>query len=78
MKIAAYNVENLFDRAKVLIEDTVEARKVIKLEGELNILFEKPVYSEANKKRMLEIMKELGILRVDEDEYVILRKIPDV
>lgn len=75
MKIAAYNVENLFDRAKVLIEDTVEARKVIKLEGELNILFEKPVYSEANKKRMLEIMKELGILRVDEDEYVILRKI---
>lgn len=75
MKIASYNVENLFDRAKALNEDTAEARRVIKLEAELNILFEKPVYTAANKRKMLEIMKELGVLRVDEGEYVILRKV---
>lgn len=75
MKIAAYNVENLFDRAKAFNEETAEAKRVIKLEAELNGLFENPVYSAANKKRMLEIMKELGILEKDEGEFVILRKI---
>ncbi|WEK33888.1 MAG: endonuclease/exonuclease/phosphatase family protein [Candidatus Pseudobacter hemicellulosilyticus] len=75
MKIAAYNVENLFDRAKAFNEETAEAQRVIKLEAELNVLFEKPNYTDANKKRMLEIMKDLGILNKDEGEYVILRKI---
>lgn len=75
MKIAAYNVENLFERAKALNENSAEASKVIKLESELNVLFEKVKYTEANKARMLSIMEELGILRADEGEYVLLRKI---
>lgn len=75
MKIAAYNIENLFDRAKALNEDSAEATQIIKKEAELNALFEKPVYSAANKRRMLELMDELGILKTDEGPYVILRKI---
>lgn len=75
MKIASYNVENLFDRAKALNEDTPEAQRIIKLESELNTLFQKKNYTAANKKKMLDIMKELGILKSDEGPYVILRKI---
>ena len=75
MKIAAYNVENLFDRAKAFNEESDEAQRVIKQEAELNALFEKPVYTAANKKKILELLKELGILKTDEGPFVILRKI---
>lgn len=75
MKIASYNVENLFDRAKAFNEDTPAAQRAIKLESELNALFQKTKYTEANKKKMLEIMKELGILKTDEGPFVLLRKI---
>lgn len=75
MKIASYNVENLFDRAKAFSVETPEAKLAIKLEADLNILFEKANYTEANKTKMLDIMKQLGILKTDEGPFVILRKI---
>jgi endonuclease/exonuclease/phosphatase family metal-dependent hydrolase len=75
MKIASFNVENLFDRAKALNEDSAQATLVLKQEAELNALFELEVYAETDKARMLELMKELGILKSDEGPYVMLRKI---
>lgn len=75
MKIASYNVENLFDRAKAFNDDTAESRQVVALEAELNTLFQKPVYEPADKQRMLVIMNELGILKTDSGTYVLLRKI---
>lgn len=75
MKIAAYNVENLFDRAKAFNEESTEARRVIKQEAELNALFQKPEYTPANKIKILELLKALGLLRTDEGPFVILRKI---
>lgn len=75
MKVAAYNVENLFDRAKAFNEDTAEAQRVVKLEAELNALFENTVYSVSNKKRMLIILEELGLLKSDNGPLVLLRKI---
>lgn len=75
MKIATYNVENLFDRAKAFNEESAEAKRVVKLEAELNALFENDNYTAANKNRMLVIMDELGILRGDEGPFVLLRKI---
>ena len=74
MKIAAYNVENLFDRAKGLNDDSPEAGQVVKEEAELKTLFEKPTYTAANKKRILELLKSLGLLRSDEGPFI-LRKI---
>lgn len=74
MRIAAFNVENLFDRAKALNEDTAEATAVINAVAELNTLFEKDIYSDADKARMLELMEQLGILRRDEGPYVWLRR----
>lgn len=75
MKIASYNVENLFDRALAFNDDTPEARRAIQLEAELNTLFEKPSYSAANKKKILVLLKEAGLLRSDESKYMILRKL---
>lgn len=75
MKIASYNVQNLFDRAKALNEDTPEAKEMLKLEAELNGLFDKPIYTAANKKRMLDILGIMGLLKKDEGTYVYLRKL---
>ncbi|TDE10807.1 endonuclease/exonuclease/phosphatase family protein [Dyadobacter psychrotolerans] len=75
MKIASFNVENLFDRAKAFNDDTAAAKKVVKLEAELNTIFEQPVYSAADKDRILSIMKETGILKSDNGPYLLLRKI---
>ena len=75
MKIASFNVENLFDRAKALNEDSKDATRIIKMESELNSLFKRDVYRAAAKTRMLELMDELGILKKDEGPYVYLRKI---
>lgn len=75
MKIAAYNVENLFDRAKAFNEETAEAQRVVKLEAELAVLLEKDTYTSANKNRILELLEALGILKTDEGPFVILRKI---
>lgn len=75
MKIAAFNVENLFDRAKAFNENTPTSSKVIASEAELNQLFEKPVYTAAVKKRMITLMTNLGLAKTDAGPYVILRKI---
>ena len=41
MTIAAYKVENLFDRAKAFDSDSPEAPKVVEQEATLNNLFSK-------------------------------------
>lgn len=76
MRIAAYNVENLFDRAKVFNDDNPAAhRDVLDAHAELNKLFELDTYSAADRARMLDLMDGLGILNRDEGPYVRLRRI---
>lgn len=76
MRIAAFNVENLFDRIKAFNDEDPHTHKdVLDAHAELNKLFEKQVYSGADKARMLTLMKSLGILNRDEGRFVWLRKI---
>lgn len=75
MKIAAYNVENLFDRAKAFNSDSVEAQAIVEQEAKLNSLFQKPIYSPEVKVKILDLMVVLGILKSDNGPYVLLRKI---
>lgn len=80
MRLAAFNVENLFDRAKVFNspEEGTPAG-VLDAFSELNILMEKEVYTDAIKARMLELLSELGMLhRGMQGEYVRIRKIRGV
>ena len=76
MRIAAFNVENLFDRIKAFNDEDPDTHKdVLDAHAELNKLFENPIYSGADKARMLTLMKSLGILNRDEGRFVWLRKI---
>lgn len=79
MKIAAYNVENLFDRAKAFNDDDPTThQQVLDDHAELNKLFELDVYTPAVKARMLVLIERLGMLHRDEgtkDTFTRIRKI---
>lgn len=76
MRLATFNVENMFDRAKALRrQDWAEGKPALEAHKDLNTLFEKPVYSAADQKRMLKLMEENGLLKDDDGPLLILRKI---
>lgn len=76
MKIAAFNVENLFNRAKAFNEeDNSKAQCVIRAVAELNSLFEADVYSDVDKERMLELVDELEFNRFNKGPLALIRKI---
>lgn len=76
MKFAAFNVENLFDRAKAFnMESSSEASKIIKSVAELNGLFEKRNYSNADKQRMIQIAGDLQLNRFEEGPFARIRRI---
>jgi endonuclease/exonuclease/phosphatase family metal-dependent hydrolase len=57
LRIATFNVENLFSRPIAMdYEDNRIGQPYLDAHAELNTLFAKPVYSEADKARMLELL----------------------
>lgn len=76
MKIAAFNVENLFDRAKAFNEDsTADAQRAIHAVAELNSIFEEENYTPARKNRILELVDTLELNRFNEGPLALIRKI---
>lgn len=76
MRIASFNVENMFDRAKALnAADWEVGKPALAAHAELNKLFSNEVYTPANKARMLVLLEENGLLRDDDGPYLLLRKI---
>lgn len=75
MKIAAFNVENLFDRPKVFNKDDETSSKIISAKAELNTIFEKANYSNSDKARIKELLEILGLDKSDNGKYAIIRKI---
>ena len=75
MRIAAFNVENLFMRAKALNHATwAEGKPIIDSFARLTKLFEKKTYSAADKKKILKELKFLGLEKSDESKYLWLRR----
>ncbi len=86
MRLASFNVENLFARARALNQDQwfedvgaapadwTPGRRALEYYGELNALFRRSVYSAADKARMVTLLLALGLAKKDESPYVILRK----
>src|SRR6266542_751811 len=76
MRLASFNLENIFDRAKALNQDTIAAGKVVLDEfGRLNKLFGKAIYSAADKKAILKGLGDLEVLKDDNaGEFVRLRQ----
>lgn len=75
MKLAVYNVENLFDRAKAMNLDSWEdGRPVLEKFAALNGLLGQIAYSPADKTRMVELLHDLGLEKSDTGPFVILRR----
>jgi endonuclease/exonuclease/phosphatase family metal-dependent hydrolase len=76
MRIASFNVENLFERAKAFnLEDMEAARVVLEQYTRLNDLFNQPSYSKADKTEMVELLGKLGLAeRDDGGEFALLRQ----
>ena len=59
MRVATFNVENLFSRVHAMnSDDPAKTTVVLAAVAELQRLIEQPVYCEADKQRMLAILQE--------------------
>lgn len=77
MKIASYNVENLFERAVALSAgtDATAAEAAIAAQGEINVLLRKAIYDDPVRARILELLTQLGLRDSDDGSpLVILRQ----
>src|SRR5262249_1862901 len=76
MRLGSFNLENIFDRARALNQDTIAAGKVVLDEfAKVNKLFSKPVYTPADKKAILNGLDTLGVLKKDDaGKFVLLRQ----
>jgi len=84
MRIASFNVENLFDRARVLNQDQwtrdddetrwAAGRPVLDAFAALNALLRQTAYGAADKTEIVRLLKQLGLERSDTSPFVILRQ----
>ena len=80
IRIASYNVENLFSRARALNQPEPIAAAVLRAHARVNELFEQEVYTPAVKAEILQLLGELKLLRDDGDatrisSFAVLRRI---
>lgn len=74
MRIASFNVQNLFDRAKAMSMGSWTAgRPILEAYAEINELFQAEVYDAATRRRILALLDELGLLRSDTAAFAVLR-----
>ena len=76
MKLASYNVENLFERAVAMDQPTwADGSQALALHAEMNQIIGKAAYSAADKKRLVEIMVALKIDKKDDGgPFAVLRQ----
>lgn len=76
MKLASYNVENLFMRARALSGPgfSAEGREILKAQADINAVLGKDKYTTADKKRIVELLDTLGLKKSDESKFAILRQ----
>jgi hypothetical protein len=84
VRFATFNVENLFARPKAFNQPTrAEGDRILKLHKEFNSLIAKDKYSDADKRKMIELLLELDVYsdqsgvvrrkRVEDPKYAWLR-----
>ena len=76
MRLASYNVENLFLRARAMNGETrADGADALAAHAEINGLLSKLDYSMADKTRIVQLMKNLGIDKKDDGgKFAILRQ----
>jgi endonuclease/exonuclease/phosphatase family metal-dependent hydrolase len=76
VRLASYNVENLFLRAAALdAGDPAATRRALQAHAELNFILQKERYTAADKSKIIRLIKRLGLQRSDEGSaYALLRQ----
>ena len=75
MRLASFNVENMFRRPKALDQvDWDVGKPILEAYSELQQLLGEASYSEPVKQRIVALMTQLGLARADESEWVVLRR----
>lgn len=75
MRLASFNVENLFHRAKVMnLQSWADGRKTLEDYAALNALLGEKNYTDARKRRMVTLMTSLGLASSDKGPFVLLRR----
>ncbi len=75
MRLASYNVENLFNRAKVMnLGAWSEGKPVLEAFAALNSLLGEKSYTATRKARIARLMEQLGLGKSDQGPYVLLRR----
>jgi predicted extracellular nuclease len=76
VRIASFNVENLFDRARALKLSWDEGKKVLEPYTQLNRLLGKAVYTDDDKREIARLLRKLGLDKKDDGgKYALLRQI---
>ncbi len=77
MRLATFNVENMFQRAKVMnLDGWQDGKAILQDYAQLNELIQEPVYTAAIKKKILAIMqRHKGLLTNGASAYIRLRDI---
>ncbi|MFD3458331.1 endonuclease/exonuclease/phosphatase family protein [Nocardia fluminea] len=80
LRIAAYNVENLFSRPRIMGAPEPVAADILSAHARVNELFEHQTYSAADKADILQLLDTLQLLHSDgnpdsDDTFALLRKI---
>lgn len=75
MRLATFNVENLFDRPKAMnLDSWAEGKPVLDRFARLSALLGEINYTAARKARMVELLTSLGLAKSDEGPFVMLRQ----
>ena len=75
LKVASFNVENLFERATALNIDTfAEGKPVLEAYQRVNTLLQKGEYKSPDKQRILDGLRVLGLEKSDTGTFAILRQ----
>lgn len=75
MRLASFNVENMFRRASILnLATWSDGKDILTQYAKLNILLQGPIYTPAIKKAILASLEKLGLKKSNDSEFVILRE----
>ncbi|UUZ58548.1 endonuclease/exonuclease/phosphatase family protein [Nocardioides sp. B-3] len=75
-RIASFNVENMFDRPRVMnADDWAEGAPVLAAFARFNELAQLDVYDTGTRDELLHLLEVLGLLRSDSSRFAVLRRI---
>jgi endonuclease/exonuclease/phosphatase family metal-dependent hydrolase len=75
MRIAAFNVENMFRRAVALNQSTwQEGKEILKQYSVVNALIQAPIYTASIKTSILDSLEKLGLKKASQSKFAILRE----